>query len=438
VSRPLRSNILISNDARRRIAALFLALIFAIQSGCATLDRAVPNTRYQATLGKVAVATTLQEPSIKFEGFARSKAQGAATGAGSTFAECLGGLGTGGGCSGAICGAAVLFWLGVCTVASAVSGVVGAADALSAAEVRGAEAGLSSALNTKAIQESLRDQVVAAAVAKGMKLASVTSAPTGDYRPLAAAGVDTVLEVSLTKVGTQGSGVNEPLTLNMEAHIRLIRTRDLTEVFATDYRHLGERLKLSEWSANGGQRLVRALENGYQSLGSHIYDCVFLLYPFPNRDSQWVGLLSPAFGLAPVFPAMRGVLTGDPFMGDRFEWITIDTLQPTFHWQRFPREADFKMAPEEMGRVKSVRYDVVVARESNLAPAEIVYRREGLSDTVHTMTTSLRPDTRYFWTVRARFDLDGRQRVTEWGSTNYAVREQFTVPSRFSYRFKTR
>ena len=94
-------------------------------------------------------------------------------------------------------------------------------------------------------------------------------------------------------------------------------------------------------------------------------------------------------------------------------------------------------APEEMGRVDNVRYDLVIAQERDFAPAEIIYRREGLPDSEHTIEIALSPDTRYYWTVRARFMLDGRERVSEWGSSHFEVREQWTAPSLLSYRFKT-
>jgi len=39
--------------------------------------------------------------------------------------------------------------------------------------------------------------------------------------------------------------------------------------------------------------------------------------------------------------------------------------------------------------------------------------------------------------VRSRFDLDGRERLTEWSSAHYMARQGITAPSVFSYRFKT-
>jgi len=414
----------------RRVAASLFAIVVAVQSGCVSMTP-VPKTQHQATLGKVAIVATAQEPEIKFEGFARGKGEGAAIGAGTTFLGCVGGLG-GGGCSGAFCGAAVILFLGVCTVASAVGGVAGAVAAPSADSVRTAESTLSAALEIKTIQDSLRDQIAAAALVNGTMLVSVSpegandATRTRDYRPLAAAGVETVLEMTLTKAGTRGSGINAPLEMYMQAHVRLVRAGNNAEVFSADYFYGGERLKLSEWSADQGKRLLRALETGYETLGAHIYDSVFLLYSFPDREAHWTGFLQTAFGLAPIYPA-TGVIGG----------TTVDKLQPTLRWQGFPRATDVTAAPEDMGRVKNVKYDLVIAREHNLAPAEVVYRREGLSDTAHTIETSLSPATRYFWTVRARFELDGRQRVTEWGSTLISAHERVTAPSGSSYLFKT-
>ena len=48
--------------------------------------------------------------------------------------------------------------------------------------------------------------------------------------------------------------------------------------------------------------------------------------------------------------------------------------------------------------------------------------------------TPLAPSTRYAWTVRARFDLDGATRVTAWGSEGRGSRLP-QVPNPFYYRF---
>lgn len=426
-----------------RITAWLTLLVFVLQSGCAALGVKVPETGFQDSLGRVAILGAEHEAEISFEGFVHGKGEGAAQGAGSTLFNCLGGLGRGG-CAGEFCGAAVILMLGICGVAGIVGGIAGATTAPGAGKVQQSAQVLSEAMNHATIQDSLSRQVSALALARGENLATPAAnrielaRQQHDYSVLADQGVDTVLEVALTKAGTRGAGINAPVQLYMEAHVRLIRTVDNSELFSADYEYQGSQRKLAAWSANQGKPLLRGLEDGYLALGNHIHDSVFMLWPFPDRGAHSAGTLVAAFGLAPVEPAVRGQLTGDVLFGGQFEWITVNSLHPTLRWQAFPRASDLERSPGLAARISAVRYDVVIARESNLAPAEIVYHGEGLGEPRVTLQTALLPGSRYFWTVRARFVLDARERVTEWATTNYRVLDRLTSPNAFSYRFRTR
>lgn len=433
-----------------RVAVLFLALVVAAQPGCASIPQPQPpKTEYQADIGRVAVVAALRAPEIKLEGFAQDKGEGAAQGAGATAGGCLN-IVSGGG------GPFFLLGLVVCAVATPVGAVAGAIAAPSAKDVKATKATLSAALEVKVIQETLRDQVIAGALANNTLLVSIPSSAAGsaqpaDYRPLARDGVDTVLEVAMKEIGTEGSGINPPLILHMTAHVRLIRTRDNTDLFSADYVYYGGQRKLSEWAANQNEQLLKALNAGFGVLGSHIYDSVFLLYPFPGREEESFeghmdfGIPQHAFGLAPIYPGMSGSSAEEPpfFILHQTSYRKTDSLQPTFRWQPFPRKQDIEKAPKDMARVKDVRYDLVIAREHDEAPAEIIYRRDRLPSNAHTIETALKPKTRYFWSVRARFLLDGRERVTEWAADTFMERgivtapEIETAPSIRSYRFST-
>ncbi|HET9734097.1 MAG TPA: hypothetical protein VFP62_02390 [Burkholderiales bacterium] len=397
-----------------------LALAAAL-AGCA-MQPQVPPGPGAAALGKVAVVAGGGTPEIGFAGFAHGRAEGAAIGAGSTFLACAASMGPGA-CAGPYCGAVVVLWLGICGVASAVGAAVGAGSAMDARTAAATEARMRAALDANAIQESLRLQIEAAARAQGAQ-------------PAARAEADTLLEAALVKAGTEGAGINAPVGLVMEARVRLLRAADGAELYSARIVHLGPRLKLEDWAGGGGDRLLRALDAGYEALGAHIADGVYLLYPFPSQEAGWAGTLSASFGLAPIDPPTRGTDTGAA-LTERFEWAGVRSLQPTLGWQAFPREADLAAAPAEMRRVQNVTYDLVIARERNRAPAETVYRRSGLPRPEHRLQAPLEPDARYFWTVRARFELDGRPRVTGWGSTHYQARDSMTAPSSFSYRFRT-
>lgn len=402
---------------RRTLAALAVAL----HAGCATVPQ-VPPGPGSAALGRVAIVAGTDAPEIKFEGFARDKVEGAAVAGGLTLLNCVALLGSST-CAGPYCGGFFVLWLGFCGAASLVGGAVGASSAQSAAAVRSAEQKLRAALDANAIQESLRQQIEAAARAHGAQPAVRTDA-------------DTLIEATLVKAGTGGAGIDAPIGLYMQARVRVLRAADGAELYRAQYVHHGARLKLAEWAGGGGERLLRALDAGYATLAAHIADSVYLLYPFPSQEPGSAGILSAAFGLAPVEPATRGTATGAS-LSERFEWTGVGSLQPTLRWEAFPRAVDVAAASAEMSRVRNVSYELVIARERNLAPAETVYRRSGLPRPEHRLETPLEPRAHYFWAVRARFELDGRPRVTGWSSTNYFARDSVTAPSAASYRFRT-
>ena len=107
----------------------------------------------------------------------------------------------------------------------------------------------------------------------------------------------------------------------------------------------------------------------------------------------------------------------------------VDTLRPTFRWERFPRIRD-PSDPFFSTRMGSVTYELRLWKVGkgfpddykyswmygcwDTDPGELVYSRQGIGQPEHTLETPLQPDSRYFWTVRAHFTLDGRRRATQW------------------------
>lgn len=428
----------------RRLLCTGLCLALLLQAGCAGRlpTAAAADTRQQGQLGRVAVIAAARQPQIHLEGFARNKISGAAGTAGSTFVHCLEPIGHSN-CSGDFCGAVLILWFGVCGVAGVVGGVVGAVKAPSGHAVRQAEGGLHKAVEAGEIQEALRRQVEQAAVAHGDAAVSVdaqvvrAAARGGDYRPLADSGVDSVLEVALSEVSTLGPAIDQPLQLLMQARVRLIRTADNRELRADEFLYQGERNLQAQWSAASGTRLVQALQAGYEALGTHIHEHVFMLYPFPDRRMLASDGRSTAFGLAPLSPPNIDRQPRESPRSRQQDWSRVTSSQPTLRWQAFPRPGDLRAAPSDMRRIDQVRYDLVIAEERHLAPARIVYRSEGLSEPKHTLLSPLRPRSHYFWSVRARFVLDGRQRVTEWSASQPSASNRLVSPSQDSYRFRT-
>lgn len=405
----------------RRAVALLAAVALVVQTGCAGRPP-LPPALEPAGLGPVMIVASEREPELQLQGFARSRVEGGVTGAGGLFLSCAAGLGHGA-CAGPYCGAVVILWLALCGVAGVAGGVVGAAVSPPAETVRAAEQALATAISPRTIQSGLREQVVAAGRRRGLALSNEP---------------DTIVETALVHVGTSGKGFNSPLLLEMRGQARVLRARDRAELRVVALNYQGEAHRLEQWAAGNGARLLRELERGYEALGETLYEAIFQRYPFPDRDLvQGAGTLAVAFGLAPVYPGTRGTPTGDHALARLFEWAAVDSARPTLRWQPFPRDADVARAPADMARVRAVTYDLVIARERNLAPTSEIYRREGLLEPYHRPEVALARGAYYFWSVRARFELDGRERVTEWSTTHYSAFGEWHAPSTHSYRFRT-
>jgi hypothetical protein len=143
-----------------------------------------------------------------------------------------------------------------------------------------------------------------------------------------------------------------------------------------------------------------------------------------------------ATGCAPKPPYVIGLKPVVPFAEKESQ---VDTLRPTFYWQRFPRAKDLEeLAPHAGERIAAVSYELRlwkvgkefpegggIGREYDYKyswehecrdtdPGELVYSKQGLVNNKHILVTPLRPNSLYFWTVRAHFTLDGKRRATEW------------------------
>jgi hypothetical protein len=101
-------------------------------------------------------------------------------------------------------------------------------------------------------------------------------------------------------------------------------------------------------------------------------------------------------------------------------FVEVDSVQPTLRWERFPRDHDLIGNRGQQLEITDVRYDIRVFDTASaprgpwLVPAQQVYAARQISEPLHKIEGVLSACSDYFWTVRARFKLDGRVRVTEW------------------------
>jgi len=149
---------------------------------------------------------------------------------------------------------------------------------------------------------------------------------------------------------------------------------------------------------------------------------------------------TPGTGLRPLYVSAKSGSSQPTDITSYSHWWFgwAQSLQPTLRWEAFPRPSE---DTRDQGQIANVTCDLRIWRaspvqaENRIPPVELVYAREGLAAAEHTVAQPLAPGT-YVWSVRARFELSGAPRVTEWGG----LKEKSRLPIELSpwrYRFVT-
>jgi len=133
-------------------------------------------------------------------------------------------------------------------------------------------------------------------------------------------------------------------------------------------------------------------------------------------------------GLRAEYPAQRLYFPDPP----PASFVKVDSLQPTLRWESFPREQDLSSyTKEELSRITEVTYQLRIETKG------WSYVKDDLSEPYHRVEVVLQFSTKYLWTVRACFKLDGEPRCTEWGAVSDWGRKAVCHPNFWSYRFQT-
>lgn len=376
--------------------------LLILQCSCSSVSTGL---EHQTGINRIALVVTDQSPEIRFDGFSRSKGEGALDTMGAAF---------GGSLQGRELGILLL------PVTLPVAATIGAISAPSADRVKQAELDWSRRIDKQKITSCLPDAVVNAAKADGinwqpaLNSTNHTLRQPADYKQLVDAGINRALELSILSITGRGDDLDAPLELKMHARARLLNTIDSKEIFKTDAIYTGHRHTRQQWTADDSNLLLSDLVSGCEALGRHFYEQIFMLYRSPDRS--WFSLDKPA-----------GVLPTDPPPG--FFVPIVPSSRPTFRWNRFPQDTDLNAEVKETGQIKNVSYDLFIAELHGSKP-ETVYQRSGITQTYHTVELQLNRKTSYIWSVRARFELNNRQRITEWGRRFLPDRQlQYLPPS---------
>lgn len=230
---------------------------------------------------------------------------------------------------------------------------------------------------------------------------------------------DIVMEVRITDLGFLGGEGRDPaVSFFMDAAIRLSWLRDEKEIYSGKSSYSSRPQRFSEWSRNNANPLRLEFERAYIRIAEQIIENLFLIHDF-HLDSIWSTDMYCM--LKPVNPP----LTMLGFFSHERITPKLETRRPTFQWEAFPRDKDLQSDSEGLlSHISDISYDLIIWKTRDTIPAELVYDKRGLVLTErafhkeriveYTIDKALEPSTEYYWSVRARFLLDGKPRITRW------------------------
>jgi hypothetical protein len=258
-------------DLPARLLAWFFTAVAVLQSGCSAMQPRLLSAQDRENLGTVAVTSARYAPQTRIKGPGQTGgAAGIAIGglgaAAATVASCLNPVAI------LTCPTMVLT---MGALGATAGGVIGHQIN---AHVTGAkiEATGPADLDDPRTQTVLRDRVVEHARSKTPldyvavnDPAPATPADKPDYRTLAASGIDTVVEVALLDVTTEGRP-GGGLWLTMNSRIRVVRAANGAVIGDEIFRYRSDAHPYEKWKDPKENLLRAALEHGYQTIAERV------------------------------------------------------------------------------------------------------------------------------------------------------------------------
>lgn len=420
-----------------RFKHVLQVLIFGLalmQSGCASLT-ASDKEALRIQVYKTAVVNSCNQPQAEFNTFAKGRWSGAGKG----FLMGLGVLvvspligSTYIGPVGVIAGAAVG------TVVFPFMPIWGAIKAVPAEEAKKIDDSFYQELVKANPQEALACSILD--LSKKMdgyhldgvpKEISVSNQADQDYTAADFPGFDSVLEITVDSLGFKGGeGSNPEIALFMMAKARLIKLDDQKLLYEGDFTYQSAYYHWDEWANNDSLLISIKFIDAYQNLAEQIMTETFLVYEFP--ENFWSDTDSCI--LKPFYPKLDISNCYAPLLFPYFQlceselnYEPVSTTKPTFQWQALSEHQNLQGEnADTLKRFSDISYDLRIWEVTNDQPGSIVYERQRLLRSHHTIEVPLKPETPYFWSVRATFKVNGQRRVSRWSSSRIPSTHQNT------------
>lgn len=455
----------------RHALGLAATVLVVVQSACTTVASPPPAAAIRQGIGVVAVAPAQYVPESNFATFAKGTGAGAAKGAAIEGGTAAAGTAIVAAVAAPIAIPVVVFAGAVASAAMAIHGTfAGARLAVPTVDAAQVESVISDAVARLDAQNAVATRL--ASIAKDEPWIRLAPAPSQgpmsakarpDYAELRITGAGAVLEIAVQEIKfgdcaawdiamLAGGCSTEPerglLSLFLSAQLRLVRVSDGTELLVRQFKYKSPRRDLARWVANDGELMAKEFEQAYQELAERAHDEVFLATPLklpaPSNYGKWPSARNTFYGicwLAPIQPSSGLIIWSKP--ADTTPavvsgYTVIDSIRPTLRWSSFPRDLDRReLNPATLQGIGDVTYDLKIWETEEGERSRLVYTRTGLPNPEHAMEESLAPDSRYFWSVRARFSSDGQPMATRWAHSSGGSCFANDLKDRQYHRFAT-
>lgn len=119
------------------------------------------------------------------------------------------------------------------------------------------------------------------------------------------------------------------------------------------------------------------------------------------------------------------------------EFTETESLSPTLRWQTVGQVLMEKNERDiDRSSLTEITYELRIWQTATEYSGILIYSRMGLETPYHMLEEPLKTDTKYLWSVRAHYLVDGKSRLSEWGMSGYLLQDE-PVPNPACFRFKT-
>lgn len=412
-----------------RAARWGCALVALAMTACSTLPskQALSVAEHRESITdthRIGIAIARFAPAVAIDAEVGGKGGGALYGAGRGALACLeiekGSTGPGTGLITLIC----------LPFGAAIGAAIGAASAASSDQIASARSRLGGPLSALDLQGELRQALdrYAARTGAGVQLFPMAEGPvTPGETPRYPSAVDYVIEAAVSEIRVFTPGAKPlPYGFTFPVRARLIRTADGALLDSLSIEVETPTATVEQWLADEGKMMAHSIDAALDEAAETIIDEWLLLY---RGSPRLAGTATPASGaerprvpeyaLQPLAPPLRVDMRffKRPLLPGHLEPMPVPT-SPAFAWEALPR--DFQPAgglppPSLADLVYDFRvYDAGPFLGQGVAAAQVIQEQFGIAQPSFRLEPALPPCNHYFWTVRARFQFQGRTRVTEW------------------------